>query len=76
MISFKPISIKLLITNNTLLIELRFCGPKNSGNGVYLYGMLANLVDYPPEVNLRSLAPLFMQMEIQGDNLRRKMLAL
>lgn len=49
---------------NHLSIEPRFCGPKNSGNGGYVCGRLANHVSYIAEVTLRHPPPLSAQMEI------------
>lgn len=54
--------------HNKLIIESRFCGPKNSGNGGYVCGMLANHVDYIPEITLRKPPPLSVQMEIHSEN--------
>jgi hypothetical protein len=50
--------------NNSLTIEPRFCGPRNSGNGGYVCGKLANHVDYTAEVTLRQPPPLSKEMEI------------
>jgi len=41
-----------------LLIASRFCGPPTSANGGYTSGLLANLIDGPSEVTLRSPPPL------------------
>ena len=49
---------------NNLIIEPRFCGPTNSGNGGYVCGMLANQVDYIAEITLRKPPPLSTEMEI------------
>ena len=49
---------------NELIIEPRFCGPSNSGNGGYVCGKLANNVDYIAEVTLRQPPPLNTKMEI------------
>jgi len=49
---------------NHLSIEPRFCGPRNSGNGGYVCGRLANHVDYIPEVTLRLPPPLNTEMEV------------
>jgi len=48
----------------TLLIEPRFCGPKNSGNGGYVCGSLANHVNYIAEITLRKPPPLNTEMEV------------
>ena len=42
----------------TLVIDRRFRGPPNSGNGGYTCGCLANFIDGPAEVTLRSPPPL------------------
>jgi len=47
-----------------LSINPQFCGPKNSGNGGYVCGSLANYVDYTTEVTLHKPPPLNTDMEI------------
>ncbi|MEO1656130.1 MAG: hypothetical protein AAFR65_00285 [Pseudomonadota bacterium] len=51
----------------TLSIAQRFCGPKNSGNGGYVSGLLAKLIDGPAEARLRSMPPLERPLTIEGD---------
>jgi hypothetical protein len=41
-----------------LVIEQRFCGPPDCGNGGYTAGLLASLLPGPVEVTLRAPAPL------------------
>ncbi len=49
---------------NHLTIEPRFCGPRNSGNGGYVCGRLANSVDYIAEITLHQPPPLSREMKI------------
>lgn len=51
-----------------LIIEPRFCGPENSGNGGYVCGMLANCVDYTAEITLYKPPPLSTEMKIITKN--------
>lgn len=51
-----------------LIIDPRFCGPNDSGNGGYVSGLLANLVDYIPEVTLHYPPPLSVEMVIQEED--------
>ncbi len=46
------------MSNDSLVIDRRFCGPPNSGNGGYTCGRLAAFIDGPAEVTLRSPPPL------------------
>ena len=41
-----------------VLIDQRFCGPKNSGNGGYSAGVFAQVIDGPAAVKLKSPPPL------------------
>ena len=43
---------------HTLVIDRRFRGPPNSGNGGYTCGCIAGFIDGPAEVTLRSPPPL------------------
>ncbi len=50
---------------NTLTIDGRFNGPPDSGNGGYVCGMVANLIEGTAEVTLRKPPPLDKPMKIQ-----------
>lgn len=50
---------------NTLLIERRFHGPPDSGNGGYVSGRLAAFIDGPALVRLRIPPPLETPMEVR-----------
>jgi hypothetical protein len=50
---------------NTLLIERRFHGPPDSGNGGYVSGRLAAFVKVPVAVRLRTPPPLETSMEVR-----------
>ena len=41
-----------------IIVDPRFCGPKDSGNGGYVSGLLARRIDGPAEVTLRKPPPL------------------
>lgn len=41
-----------------VVIDKRFCGPKNSGNGGYSAGLFAQIIDGPAAVTLKSPPPL------------------
>src|ERR1043166_1293877 len=53
-------------------IASRFCGPRNSGNGGYTSGVIAQALGGEAEVTLRAPPPLETPLEIQvgGDNAR------
>ena len=48
-----------------VIIDERFCGPPQSGNGGYVCGVLARLIDGPAEVSLRRPPPLGRPLEVQ-----------
>ncbi|MEM6747742.1 MAG: hypothetical protein AAF608_10005 [Pseudomonadota bacterium] len=50
-----------------LSIAQRFCGPKNSGNGGYVAGLLGKVINGPAEVRLRSMPPLERSLTIESD---------
>jgi hypothetical protein len=53
----------------TVEIAGRFNGPRDSGNGGYTAGVLANHLDGPVEVNLRSPVPLDQRLDlVRGDD--------
>lgn len=50
--------------NRQLVIERRYCGPPESGNGGYVCGRMAAFIDGPVEVTLRKPPPLEMPMTL------------
>jgi hypothetical protein len=50
---------------DTLIIPSRFCGPPGSGNGGYVCGRIAALVDGPVTVTLRQPPPLVTPMAVE-----------
>ena len=50
---------------DTVTIDPRFCGPRNSGNGGYSAGLFARSIDGPAEVMLKAPPPLNAPIEIQ-----------
>lgn len=48
-----------------IIIESRFCGPPNNGNGGYTCGQLANFIKGIAEVTLRSPPPLNTPMNVK-----------
>lgn len=48
----------------TVIIEPRFCGPSNCGNGGYVCGVLAGLATGPARVTLRKPTPLGVPLDI------------
>lgn len=50
---------------NSILIERRYCGPPDSGNGGYVCGRLAAFVDGPALVRLRAPPPLGVEMAVR-----------
>ena len=56
---------------DTVSIDPRFCGPRNSGNGGYSAGLFARIIDGPAEVMLKAPPPLATPIEIrktEGDS--------
>ena len=49
----------------TVIIERRFRGPADSGNGGYSCGVVASLLDGPAEVTLRSPPPLDRPLDVE-----------
>jgi hypothetical protein len=65
------------MASGTVIIERRYCGPPNSGNGGYVAGRLANFVESEGvEVTLRSPPPLETEMSVseQDDGITALML--
>lgn len=54
----------------SLVIDPRFNGPPDSGNGGYTCGLLAREIDGPAEVSLRRPPPLGVEMRVEGDGAR------
>jgi len=53
-----------------IIIDKRFCGPPNSGNGGYTAGIIAANLPFSPEVTLRAPPPLDKSMDliVKGDS--------
>lgn len=51
--------------NDTIVINSRFCGPPNSGNGGYVCGRVAEFIDGPAVVRLLVPAPLDVELTLQ-----------
>lgn len=51
--------------HDTIVIDPRFCGPPNSGNGGYVCGRLAKFIDGPAVVRLRVPPPLGAELLVQ-----------
>ena len=55
-----------------MIVERRFNGPPDSGNGGITCGLLAATTDYPvPEVTLRMPPPLDVEMAVRDGSLQR-----
>jgi hypothetical protein len=52
-------------TTDSVVIPSRFCGPADSGNGGYVCGRIAALVDGPVTVTLRRPPPLAIPMTVE-----------
>lgn len=50
-----------------IIVERRFQGPSQSANGGYIAGVLAELIDGPAEITLRSPPPLDTPMSLEPD---------
>jgi hypothetical protein len=50
-----------------IVIAKRFNGPATSGNGGYVCGLMANLIDGPSEATLRAPPPLEKPLTLTGD---------
>jgi hypothetical protein len=55
-----------LSQENSVIIERRFCGPPNSGNGGYVCGLMAQFIDGAANVTLRSPPPLERALVIES----------
>lgn len=51
----------------TITINERFCGPPGSGNGGYVAGRLAALIDGPAEITLRHPCPMDKALQVHAD---------
>ncbi len=56
-----------MIVRESIVIERRFCGPPDSGNGGYVCGLLAQRLDGTAEVRLLKPPPLETPLEISHD---------
>ncbi len=54
--------------NETIVIDPRFCGPRRSGNGGYVSGLMAAFIDGPARVSLRSPPPLSTPIRVERDS--------
>jgi hypothetical protein len=54
----------------TITIARRFNGPPGSGNGGYVCGLMANLIDGPSEATLRAPPPLEKPLTLSQDSAR------
>ena len=54
-----------------VIIDKRFCGPPQTGNGGYTCGRLAPYIDGASEITLRVPPPLGVTMEVHGDPAER-----
>ncbi|HME54054.1 MAG TPA: hypothetical protein VKM55_17640 [Candidatus Lokiarchaeia archaeon] len=56
----------------TIKIEKRFCGPRDSGQGGYVCGMLGGFIKGTAEVTLRMPPPLDQELDVEvgADNVR------
>lgn len=52
----------------TIIIEQRFHGPPDSGNGGYVSGCLAKFIDGPAAVRLRTPPPLEVELEVRRED--------
>jgi hypothetical protein len=48
----------------SIMIDERFCGPPNSGNGGYVCGLLAGHFDGSAEITLRAPPPFGQRLDI------------
>ena len=53
--------------SETIIVNPRFCGPPDSGNGGYVCGLLGSRYEGPAEVTLRLPPPLDRPMTVMGD---------
>lgn len=63
-----------LDTNPTVIINHRFCGPPDSGNGGYVCGVVAGYIDDIAEVTLRQPPPLDKSMTVEDSGAGRVLL--
>lgn len=63
------------MTQTSLVISARFCGPPTSGNGGYTCGLLARHAAGPVEVTLRRPPPLDAALRLVGEEGRRSLWA-
>jgi hypothetical protein len=56
-----------MLSMESIVIDRRFCGPPNSGNGGYVCGILAKHIEGGAEVTLRAPPPLDRPLDIAGN---------
>ena len=56
--------------SDTITIDPRFCGPRQSGNGGYVSGRLAAFIDGPARASLKSPPPLGAELRVERDGAR------
>jgi hypothetical protein len=66
---FSPFSRKPSVPAVEIVIDPRFNGPPDSGNGGYTCGLLAAIVEEPCEVTLRAPPPLARPLRFDGERL-------
>jgi hypothetical protein len=66
---FSPFSRKPSLPAMEIVIDSRFNGPPDSGNGGYTCGLLAAIVGEPCEVTLRAPPPLGRPLRFDGERL-------
>src|SRR5260221_2026725 len=52
------------VSMTSIIIDKRYCGPPNSGNGGYVCGRLAQHISGGAEVTLRAPPPLDKQLDV------------
>ena len=55
----------MLDKNHRIIIDRRFCGPPNSGNGGYVCGLMARFIEGAAQVTLRRPPPLERPLEME-----------
>jgi hypothetical protein len=55
------------VTASTVVVDERFRGPKDSGNGGYVCGLVAAVAGNPAEVRLRRPPPLARELAVRRD---------
>lgn len=55
------------MSNKTVVIDKRFCGPRAFANGGYAAGLFASVIDGPAEVTLKAPAPFDVEIALTPD---------